>query len=76
MYNDQNKLLNIYDLIIIMIIMSNSIVITISQENHKKLTKMKEYNKHRKGKIDTYDDVIKKLIESKKEEKGGFDDIK
>jgi len=46
--------------------MSNSIVITISQENHKKLTKMKEYNQNRKGKIDTYDDVIKRLLEGNK----------
>jgi len=53
----------------------DNMIITISHDSHVELTKMKRYNPKRKRKMDTYDDVIQRLIESKKEDKGGFDNI-
>ncbi len=42
--------------------MSNTIVITISHKSHERLSKLKKYNKERKGKMDTYNDVVEMLV--------------
>ena len=47
---------------ILMIIMSGFKMISISYVNYEELSKLKRYNSKRRGCIDTYDDVIKRLI--------------